>query len=115
MWPMVYQGLGVYKEPVQRHTALAAPHHFGALPGDATALSPLPSLDSPPYAQLHADTGVPPTLAGTARSCPCPATGHMCCRDSLTCLRSLFSKAAKSAASQPGVTLMRRHEDGLHE
>ncbi|CAL5220819.1 g2895 [Coccomyxa viridis] len=83
MWPMVYQGLGVYKEPVQRHTALAAPHHFGALPGDATALSPLPSLDSPPYAQLHADTGGSGSSPDSGQPLPPDAIAALLAIDSL--------------------------------
>ena len=55
---MVYQGLGVYREPVQRPSALALPSHFGALPGGA-AVSSLPSLDSIPYAHRGPDTGTP--------------------------------------------------------
>ena len=72
MWPMVYQGLGVYREPVQRHTALAASQQFGALPGDAAALSSLPSLDSIPYAHRGSDTGrphMPYGNAGLTRRC----------------------------------------------
>ena len=66
---MVYQGLGVYREPVQRHTALSAPPQFGALPGDA-ALPSLPSLDSIPYAQRGSDTGTPPTPSGNCCAAP---------------------------------------------
>ena len=53
---MVYEGLGVYREPVQRQSPLAPPHHFGPLPG-GTAVSALLSLDSIPYAHCGPDIG----------------------------------------------------------
>ena len=59
LWPMVYQGLGVYREPVQRRAAPPlAPHASGALPAEA-ALCGLPSLDSIPHAHPNFDTGTP--------------------------------------------------------
>ena len=57
MWPMVYQGLGVYREPVQRRPTLAPPQAFGALQSEA-ALGSLPSLESIPYTQRGSDTGM---------------------------------------------------------
>ena len=62
---MVYQGLGVYREPVQRHSAAAQPQSFGALPREA-ALCSLPSLDGIPYAQRSSDTGM--HLSGLTRA-----------------------------------------------
>lgn len=58
LWPMVYQGLGVYKEPVQRPMmSLPAPSLFGTAPGPQDDLLTLPSLGSMPYTLRSSDAG----------------------------------------------------------
>ena len=58
LWPMVYQGLGVYREPVQRPMMrLPAPSLFGTAPGPQDDLLTLPSLDSMPYTPRSSDAG----------------------------------------------------------
>ena len=56
-WPTVYQGLGVYREPVQG--SMATPmqaHPAGMLPG-ADALHALPSLGQLPRLSYDFDAG----------------------------------------------------------
>lgn len=67
LWPMVYQGLGVYREPVQGPMALPLPlpslgFHAG-FGGHQAALHELPSLGQIPYTLRESDTG----------RCGCPA------------------------------------------
>ncbi len=58
LWPIVYQGLGVYREPVQRPMmSLPAPPLLGTAPGPQDDRLTLPSLGSMPYTPRSSDAG----------------------------------------------------------
>ena len=65
-WPTVYQGLGVYREPVQGPVALSMQAHpAGMLPGLDT-FHALPSLGQLPRLSYDIDAGActPPLILG---------------------------------------------------
>ena len=75
LWPMVYQGLGVYREPVQRPMmSLPAPSLLGTAPGPQDDLLTLPSLGSMPYTPRSSDAGAHACPAQIA--CASPARVH---------------------------------------
>ncbi len=59
---MVYQGLGVYREPVQRQLISPVPHQYEAFAGQ-NALHEIPSLGSIPCSPPESDTGMPTSLS----------------------------------------------------